>query len=207
MRFENVACNLSAILFRILFVSLRRPLLLVKEAKLKTELCFNEAGSSGSVRFLCVGVYDFFIGCDCDTDWSILPRTCFLPSVLIGQKSHNIFKSLGANNTHRQLPVNARLCILFVIHQYFHDVGPCIARRCVIKAKHLVGVLIRAQSTWRTALVLKCLHNFNIVVADALAHCLACHQNQWYWLCGIGRPLASMRKDSKFLCHISTEES
>ena len=38
--FENVTCNISAILFRILFVSLKRPSLLVKEAKPKMELCF-----------------------------------------------------------------------------------------------------------------------------------------------------------------------
>ena len=32
------------------------------------------------------------------------------------------------------------------------------------------------------------------------------HQQLWYWLCKIGRPLSYLRKDFNYLCHIILEE-
>ena len=42
--------------------------------------------------------------------------------------------------------------------------------------------------------------------ADTGAHLvLPGHQQLWYWLCKMGRPWSSMRKDFNYLCHFSVE--
>ena len=45
-----------------------------------------------------------------------------------------------------------------------------------------------------------------IMVAYALAPCVARTSAPWYWLCRIGKFVSHMEKDSNYLCHVSVEE-
>ena len=62
-----------------------------------------------------------------------------------GPKLHDMFKARDAKTRQRKFPVGfpVKVCaskLLFII--IFYDVGVRIARRCVIKAKHALKLLL-----------------------------------------------------------------